>query len=211
MRRPGIEARIADDLGFLNGLARRAAARSLEIARLDPTGLLAELEISLALELDFAREADCLRRMRREVGRSVCVPEVHAPPDLDRDAYRDDLGGLFGAALTRPIGELRVDEITRGIFAAASRHRLRLRREYFQLFRSASLVDGLLRQLDPALDPVAATRAHIVRNALSRRWSRSALWLAWQTARLRLGSPRARLALGAGALAAGALALSQCT
>jgi ubiquinone biosynthesis protein len=320
VRRPGIETRIADDLALLEVIARRAAARSAEIARLDPLALLAELETSLRLELDFDREAACLRRMRGAVGTSARVPRVHdelsagpvltmewidgvkltslppeadparvaravvgcfatqyltagmfhadphggnllytrdgrlalidlgatgdldpgmrrtllhiaaaagrrdgarlaevglelvhAPADLDRHAFCDDLGRLLDDALSRPIGELRVDELSRGVFAAARRHRLRLRWEYFLLFRSAGLVDGVLRGLDPTLDPVAATRAHIVRHALTRRWAGSALWLGWQTARLRLASPRARLVLCAGAVTACALTVSQCT
>jgi hypothetical protein len=63
----------------------------------------------------------------------------------------------------------------------AQRHHVRVRAEYFALFRSAMLVDGVLRRLDPALDPIAETRRFMMRNALSRRWFAPAAVMAVQT------------------------------
>jgi hypothetical protein len=63
----------------------------------------------------------------------------------------------------------------------AQRHHVRVRAEYFALFRSAMLVDGVLRRLDPVLDPIAETRRFMMRNALSRRWFAPAAAMAVQT------------------------------
>jgi predicted unusual protein kinase regulating ubiquinone biosynthesis (AarF/ABC1/UbiB family) len=290
VRRPGIERDIERDLVLLATLARQAAARSPDVARIDPVGLVGELGTSLRLELDLAREADALRHMREVVGATARVPEVfpslssrsiltmewidavnltsqpaaahaaeaaralvacfatqylrgtmfhadphagnlmwtpdgalvlldlgatgaasdsmrrmlfrlwvaaarrdgeklaevalamvHAPPDLDREAYRRDLGQVLEGVLAGQLGKLRVADLVRDVFRVAQRHHVRVRAEYFALFRSAMLVDGVLRRLDPALDPIAETRRFMMRNALSRRWFAPAAAMAVQT------------------------------
>ena len=290
VRRPGIERDIDRDLALLGTLARQAAARSPDIARIDPVGLVGELGTQLRLELDLAREADALRHMREVVGDTARVPEVmgelssrsiltmewidavklgappaaadardaaravvacfatqylrgtmfhadphagnlmwgadgrlvlldlgatgvvdaamrrmlfrlwvasarrdgerlaevalamvHVPADLDREAYRRDLGQVLDAALAGTLGQIRVAELVRDVFGVAQRHHVRVRAEYFALFRSAMLVDGVLRRLDPSLDPIAETRRFMMRNALSRRWFAPAAAMAVQT------------------------------
>ena len=109
---------------------------------------------------------------------------VHAPDDLDRAEYRADMSVLLDDLVSRPLGEIRVAAAMNDVFGIARKHGLRFRAEYFLLFRSAMLVDGVLRGLDPAVDPVSATRlahravvvsARVVRNQRSpwRRWRRS--------------------------------------
>jgi ubiquinone biosynthesis protein len=295
VRRPAIERDIERDLVLLASLARRAAARSPDIARIDPVGLVGELGANLRLELDFGHEAECLRRMREVVAGTAHVPEVvaelstaavltmewvdavkvgatsmaaadarvaaravvacfatqylrgtmfhadphagnllwtpdgrlvlldlgatgavddamrrmlfrlsvaaarrdgerlaevalamvHAPPDLDRAAYRRDLGQVLDGAISGGLGQIRIADLIRDVFAVAQRHHVRVRSEYFSLFRSAMLVDGVLRRLDPSLDPVAETRRHMVRNLFSRRWFAPAASLTAQTAAVR--------------------------
>ncbi|HWM87294.1 MAG TPA: AarF/UbiB family protein [Kofleriaceae bacterium] len=291
--RPGIERDMERDLTLLASLARRAAARSPDIARIDPVGLVEELGANLRLELDFAREARCLRDMREVVAGTAHVPEVvaelstqsvltmewvdavklgsppaaadaraaaralvacfatqylrgtmfhadphpgnlmwtadgrlvlldlgatgtvdaamrrmlfrlsvaavrrdgerlaevalamvHVPPDLDRVAYRRDLGAVLDGAIAG-LAQIRIAELVRDVFAVAQRHRVRVRSEYFALFRSAMLVDGVLRRLDPSLDPVVETRRYMVRNLFTRRWFAPAASLTAQTMALR--------------------------
>ncbi len=296
VRRPGIERTLEADLAVLRALARRAAAHSEDLARIDPVGLVDELGRSLRLELDFEREAACLRRMRDEVGSTAHVPagvdalssgrvltmewidgtslaaaqdgvdrrglaarvvacfatqylcasmfhadphagnlllrrdhtlalldlgatgtidatmrrtllqvaaaaaerdgerlaEVglamfHAPADLDRAGYRRDLGAFLDDLVNRPLGEVPFADVTAKLMTLARRHRLRFRPEYFVLLRSAALLDGVLRDLDPTIDPIGVTRAHIVRNALTARWFKVAVWLLARMAALRVG------------------------
>jgi ubiquinone biosynthesis protein len=323
VRRPGIERDIERDLALLGSLARRAAARSPDIARIDPVGLVGELGANLRLELDFAHEARCLARMREAVAGTAHVPDVvselstdavltmewidavkvgpalaaadaraaaralvacfatqylrgsmfhadphagnllwtddgrlvlldlgatgavdasmrrmlfrlsvaaarkdgerlaevalamvHAPPDLDRTAYRRDLGTVLEKATAGRLGQVRIAELIRDVFAVAQRHHVRVRSEYFSLFRSAMLVDGVLRQLDPSLDPVVETRRYMVRNLLSRRWFAPAASLTAQTAALRalraVRGPGLRPALLVSVLGA-AVAVAMCT
>jgi ubiquinone biosynthesis protein len=292
VQRPGIERDIERDLALLASLARRAAARSPDIARVDPSGLVEELGVTLRHELDFTREADNLRRMREVVEGTARVPAVvdelsassvltmewidaaklgaasaegkaaaralvgcfatqylrgtmfhadphagnlmwtadgelvlldlgavgavdpamrrmlfrlsvaaarrdgerladvalamvHAPPDLDRAAYRRDLGGVLDGAISGGLGQIRIADLIRDVFGVAQRHHVRVRSEYFALFRSAMLVDGVLRKLDPDLDPVAETRKYMTRNLLTRRWAAPASALLAQTTALR--------------------------
>ncbi|HKE16862.1 MAG TPA: AarF/UbiB family protein [Kofleriaceae bacterium] len=321
VRRPAIERDIDRDLALLTSLARRAAARSPDIARVDPVGLVEELGATLRLELDFGHEAECLRRMREVVAGTAHVPEVvaelstaavltmewvdavkvgtamtaadartaaralvacfatqylrgtmfhadphagnllwtadgrlvlldlgatgavdhamrrmlfrlsvaaarrdgerlaevalamvHAPPDLDRAAYRRDLGQVLDGAVSGGLGQIRIADLIRDVFAVAQRHHVRVRSEYFSLFRSAMLVDGVLRRLDPSLDPVRETRRHMVRNLFSRRWFAPAASLTAQTAAVRAvrlvrGRGLRRVAVVAAVGAALALAL----
>ena len=294
VRRPGIERDIERDLTLLASLARRAAARSPDIARIDPAGLVDELGTTLRLELDLASEAEGLRRMRDVVAGTAHVPEVvgelstggvltmewvdatklgstlaaadaraaaralvgcfatqylrgtmfhadphagnlmwtadgklvlldlgatgavdasmrrmlfrlsvaaarrdgerlaeaalamvHAPPDLDLEAYRRDLGQVLDGVIAGRLGQIRIADLIRDVFGVAQRHHVRVRSEYFALFRSAMLVDGVLRRLDPSLDPVAETRRYMVRNVFSRRWFAPAASLTAQTTALR--------------------------
>jgi ubiquinone biosynthesis protein len=323
VRRPGIERDIDRDLVMLGTLAKQAAARSPDIARIDPVGLVEELGATLRGELDFAREADALRRMREVVGATARVPAVmdelssgsvltmewvdavklgsppaaadgraaaralvacfatqylrgtlfhadphagnlmwtadgrlvlldlgatgavdaemrrmlfrlsvaaarkdgerlaevalamvHAPPDLDRAAYRRDLGRVLDEVIAGRLGQVRIADLIRDIFGVAQRHHVRVRSEYFTLFRSAMLVDGVLRKLDPSLDPIAETRRFMVRNMFSRRWFAPAAALTAQTAAVRVvravRGRGLRAALAAAAVAA-ALVVAVCT
>jgi ubiquinone biosynthesis protein len=322
VRRPGIERDIERDLVMLGTLARQAATRSPDIARIDPVGLVGELGTTLRLELDLSREANSLRRMRDVVGDTAHVPDViddlstgsvltmewidavklrttlasddaraaaralvgcfatqflrgdmfhadphagnllwtadrrlvlldlgatgavdagmrrmlfrlsvaaarrdserlaevalamvHAPPDLDRAAYRQDLGRALEVAVSGRLAQSRIADLIRDVFAVAQRHHVRVRAEYFALFRSAMLVDGVIRRLDPSIDPVAETRRFMTRNLFSRRWFAPAAALTAQTAAvkaLRVARGRAaRVVLAAGAVAA-ALVVALC-
>jgi ubiquinone biosynthesis protein len=116
------------------------------------------------------------RRNGTAMARAV-LSMVHAPDDLDADAYEREMGALLDTLVDRPLGELRIGEVLREVFALVRTHGLRFRSEYFLLFRSAMIVDGVLRGLDPTLDPIAATRSHIMRSWYRPRWIGPALWL----------------------------------
>lgn len=116
------------------------------------------------------------RRSGDAMARAV-LAMVHAPADLDEPAYRRDMGRVLDELVSRPLGEVRVSVAMREVFALARRHGLRFRSEYFLLFRSSMLVDGVLRTLDPDIDPVAATRGHIIRSWYQPAWLGPAIFL----------------------------------
>ncbi len=286
IRRPGIRNSVAEDVELLEALAEQLIKRFPGAAQHDPVGFVREFARGLTAELDFAREADSLRQMRRVVGRAAHVPRVyaelskagvltmeyvegkkvsslagdelrvgaarrvvacftdqylrgdlfhadphagnilwreqgglalldlgavgmidapmrrslrqlaiaalrrdevglaralltmvHAPADLDRGAVERDLGRMVIGLLGGPLGDVPVSRLVRDVFALAQRHGLRFRAEYFLLFRSAMLVDGVLRGLDPKIDPVAAGRAYIVRSFWRPVWMLPAVFL----------------------------------
>jgi ubiquinone biosynthesis protein len=141
---------------------------------------------------------------------SAVLPMVHVPAELDRGAYEADMGRLIAPLVRGAIGDIDATALVRDVFGVAQRHGLRFRAEYFLLFRSAMLVDGVIRSLHPAIDPIKITRAHIIRSFWRPAWLAPALWLGYRELRARLAralGTRVRLALAATAATAAALAL----
>jgi ubiquinone biosynthesis protein len=120
---------------------------------------------------------------RGELMARALLGMVHVPPGFDRRAYEQSLGPLLVTMIGRPLGGVRIGDAIREVFGLAQRHGLRFRAEHFALMRSALLVDGVLRMLDPELDPVRAVRGHILRSFWRPRWVRPAAALAWATLR----------------------------
>jgi ubiquinone biosynthesis protein len=148
------------------------ARGELVLLDLGAVGTLGARERGDLLRLAAAAAA---RRGDRMAG--ALLGMVHAPADLDRAAYERDMGRLCEQLTGRPMGEVRVGEAVQEAFALAQRHGLRFRAEHFLLMRSAMLVDGVLRSLDPALDPVRAVRAHVLRSCWRPRWTIPAAFL----------------------------------
>ncbi len=168
-----------------------------------PDGNLSMFDLGAVGEIDGPTRRALMRlslaaaRRNGNAMAKAVLAMVHAPDDLDRAAYRADMAGLLGELVSRPLGEIRISVAMNDMFSVARKHGLRFRAEYFLLFRSSMLVDGVLRTLDPAIDPVAATRAHIVRSWYQPAWFGPAIALATlaafnRTARL---AGRARVAL----------------
>ena len=275
VRRPGISARVDEDLGLLLAIAVLLEERVEESRRYDPVGVVNRFAEDLRGELDFRAEHEALKRMR-EVGGAVVVPRpygalcgesiltmdliegpkvtevrdpelrhelaqqilrsfvrqilqegfFHAdphpgnlvahrrvpeePPSLglldfgavgtlddgmradlfriaaaaaardgvaladallamieppgpsDREAYVADVGAFLERLLSRNLRELRFSHISSEVWDLARTHALRIRPAYFQLLRTAVTLDGVVRDLDPALDPLNAARGHIL-------------------------------------------------
>ena len=79
VQRPGIGAQIDADLTILRFLVGRALKEFPELRAADPEGLLAEFERTMRAELDFQREAENMRRVRRNFAERprVVIPEVY--------------------------------------------------------------------------------------------------------------------------------------
>lgn len=114
---------------------------------------------------------------------NAALEMVHTPADLDEDAYRRDLGSLLEEAVASDLSQIDIPAMVNRAFAVARTHSLRIRSEYFLLLRSALLVDGLLRRLHPEIDPVAATRSHILRRFYTPMWFIPATFLSLQSLR----------------------------
>jgi ubiquinone biosynthesis protein len=108
---------------------------------------------------------------------SALLELVDAPASLDRAAYERDLGALLERAVLAPLGKSPVSAMIGEGFAVARRHGLRFKPSAFLLARSALVLDGVLRALDPEIDPVAVARAHVLRSAWRPRWARASLEL----------------------------------
>jgi ubiquinone biosynthesis protein len=84
-------------------------------------------------------------------------------PSLDLAAYEADMRALLDALLSRPnLREVPLAEITAQMFEVVRKHGLRTRADSFTLLRAVTLLDGVLRELDPALDPLRAAAPHIL-------------------------------------------------
>jgi ubiquinone biosynthesis protein len=148
-----------------------------------PGGGLAMLDLGAVGAIDPAMRK-ALRQMaaaavtRNQTGLArALLTMVHTPANLDRPAVERDLGKLVSAVLGAPLGDVPVSRLVRDVFALAQRHGLRFKAEYFLLFRSSMLVDGVLRGLDPSIDPITAGQAYIMRSFWRPAWLLPAVWL----------------------------------
>lgn len=167
---------------YLHGAMFHADPHAGNILR-RPDGRIALLDLGSVGEQSAATRRVLMRlsmaaarRNGTAMARAV-LAMVHAPDTLDAEAYEREMGALLDALVDRPLGELRIGEVLGEVFALVRTHGLRFRAEYFLLFRSAMIVDGVLRGLDPTLDPIAATRSHIMRSWYRPRWIGPAMWL----------------------------------
>jgi hypothetical protein len=146
--------------------------------------------------------AAAVSRNERALARAL-LGMVHTPADLDRTAVERDLGALVVGMLNAPLGDVAVSRLVGDVFALAQRHGLRFRAEYFLLFRSSMLVDGVLRGLDPSIDPIGAARAYILRSIWRPAWMLPALWLGLYAAARSVGVAAGRVRDGVRGLVRG--------
>ncbi|MCG8419661.1 MAG: AarF/UbiB family protein [Proteobacteria bacterium] len=111
---------------------------------------------------------------------------VHVPADLEKARYRQDMGDFLAQLLGRPLAEANYPALIRQGLEVTRQHGLRLRTEYFLLLRATILVDGVLRSLDPDIDPIKATRSYILRSWFTREWFPLATKLVFGTVWARL-------------------------
>lgn len=178
-----------------------------------PVGDLALLDLGSVGHLDG--------RMRRTLGRlsaaalrrdgrrfaQVLLHMAHHPPEFDKGAYLNEVGAFLSEVLADPVTKADPQLLVAHAFDVTRRYELRMRSEYFLLLRSLLLVDGVVRTLDPQLDPLKVVRAHIVRYFWTPTWFLPATRIAWVAGRLKLNAAARRrpllTAVGSIALAVG--------
>lgn len=159
-----------------------------------PEGRVALIDLGATARLDRAQRR-CLVTFFAAVARrqptamaSAALEMVQPGRDLDRARCTRDLASALAPLTATSLAELRLAPLVQALLAAARTHRLRFRPEYFALLRSALILDGVLRQLDPELDVVAEARAHMRRQRLARRWRP----VQWELCRAALPRPGRR-------------------
>lgn len=90
------------------------------------------------------RDADSVARTIYRLGQS--------DERVDIAALRDDVVRLFERYLGRAIGSIDSQHLVRELLTLAVRHRIRIPSEYAMLGRAASILEGVVRELDPTLD-----------------------------------------------------------
>lgn len=146
-----------------------------------PDGQLSMLDFGAVGRIDrpsrraLTRLAIAAARGRPDAMANALLDMVHAPPDLSRESYQRDVGKLLTEVAGRPLGEISVAALMNEVFAVSRKHGLRFKPEYFALFRSSMLVEGVLRSLDSSVDPLNAARMYIVRSWYRPMWFGPAL------------------------------------
>lgn len=140
-------------------------------------GRLVLIDMGAVGELDNAMRTALLRMATsasRRDGEALAIALLEAmnvPVDLDQSAYRRDVGALLDELLSAPLGTINASEVMSRAFGLMRTHRIRMRPQYFLLMRSAIIIEGVLRKLDPDIDPVGATRAFLLRSWLNPKWT----------------------------------------
>jgi ubiquinone biosynthesis protein len=126
--RPGIEARIRDDLELLGALARLARRYHPEGERIRPNELVEEFERFIFDELDMQREGANASLLRRnfEDSDELYIPEIHWSHTADRVLTMERIGGVP----VRDIEELKRQNVDLEVLA-----RRGIRVFYQQVFR----------------------------------------------------------------------------
>jgi ubiquinone biosynthesis protein len=130
-----------------------------------------------------------------------------ATDPVDRAAWDRDVRELLAGLLSRNLREVPLSEITGLLFALVRKHGLRVQGSYFTLVRAAALADGVVRTLDPTLDPLKAAAPYLLQATVVKRDLGSARTLGWSmvAARWRKDPAFRRAVLGTAAAAGVAL------
>jgi ubiquinone biosynthesis protein len=170
---------------------------------------LALLDLGAVGVIDAATRATLVRLAASAAARDrpgfaralLAMTESSAPVDLP--SFEVDVGRFLDLILARDLREVPLAEITGGLFDLVRGHGLRVRGESFTLVRAVTILDGVLRELDPSLDPLRAAAPHILWATAASGDARPAGVLALAIARGRWrASPRLRV----GAVASAATA-----
>lgn len=110
----------------------------------------------------FRLAAAAAARDGRALARALLsMADVTVP--IDEAAYTEDVGTFLHGMLERNLHEVPLAEMTGELFEITRRYGLHVRAEYFLLIRASVILDGVLRELDPELDPLLEARPHILR------------------------------------------------
>jgi ubiquinone biosynthesis protein len=103
------------------------------------------------------------RRILRLLVRLELVPD-----EVDEKAVVRDVDDLLARFHSVPIGEVDVSRLMTQLFEALARHHVRVPPELFLMGKALATMEGMARELDPGLDPVAAIRPFALKLWLDR-------------------------------------------
>ncbi|MEN0068160.1 MAG: AarF/UbiB family protein [Myxococcota bacterium] len=96
---------------------------------------------------------------------------VEARADVDRKAFGRDVAELVDEVRRRPLGEIAMADAIERVLSIVRTHDLRVRPQDLQLIRGLATLDGVLRELDPDLEPLSAALPDLVRATVrARSW-----------------------------------------
>lgn len=117
--------------------------------------------VKAVLEVDEAKVADILSNFSRG--------------PLEPDSLAPDVRRLLKRYRGLPLGAIKLGEVMQALLLVAYRHRLRLPTEWVLLMQSLSMVEAIVRELDPDFDVIKALEPHVQR--LRRRRLHPEHWL----------------------------------
>jgi ubiquinone biosynthesis protein len=98
------------------------------------------------------------------------------PPDLDRDALRNDLEEFVAEYASRPIAELNLSAALGEMFDIIARYRIVLPRNASLVLRTVMVLEGSAKQLDPAFSLMELVTDYY-RSHAGGRWLKPARWM----------------------------------
>ncbi|MBC7336740.1 MAG: AarF/ABC1/UbiB kinase family protein, partial [Clostridia bacterium] len=165
-----------------------------------PGSVLAFMDFGMVGRLSPERRAQCLELIRglleHDSGRIVraMLAMGVVPPGVDRQQLRHDVDRLRDRYYEVPFRELALNTILEDFLTLAFRHRLRLPAELTMLAKTLVTLEGVARELDPALniaEVAAGFGRELVREQLQPEAIRRRLRRAWEeAAALAVGLPR---------------------
>ncbi|MEZ4241731.1 MAG: AarF/UbiB family protein [Myxococcota bacterium] len=133
---------------------------------------------------------------------------------VDVEAFHRDVDQLLDGILGRRLHDVALAELTAELFALLRTHGLRVRGDAFVLVRAVTLLDGVLRSLDPQMEPLRAAAPHVLWATVQRGELAPAARLGGALARARWRADRrvrsAAAAAGVGLVGLAAVAAAVC-
>jgi len=102
------------------------------------------------------------------------IDENPARP-VDRVRFGQDVRALVDEVKRRPLGQIAMSDAIEQVLRIVRDHDLRARPDDLQLARGLATLDGVLRELDPELEPLSAALPDLIRATLTAR-SWAAAW-----------------------------------
>jgi ubiquinone biosynthesis protein len=89
---------------------------------------------------------------------------------VDLGALKEDIQKMLQGSLEKKLGEINTGQLLNRLLDLSQRHQVRLPADYVLLAKAMATVDGILRVLDPQLDP-SQVAAPYVKRMLAERFS----------------------------------------
>jgi ubiquinone biosynthesis protein len=130
-------------------------------------GMVGELgpemrELTLLLLMAFWQEDTAF------LGEVVLLLGGEQPPDLDLQAFQDELGGLMESVSGKSLNEIQLGPIMQGITEVATRHDVRLPASLALTGKALAQMQLAAGELDPELDPFSIVGPFLLKGLLEK-------------------------------------------